>query len=56
MPVETPREVAENCTGTWRDYWPREAHDPDAAFMRCDGCGEVIMIRKGQKITLIPGK
>lgn len=55
---ETDPQVAENCTGTFQDY-----HGPidgptleDATLIRCDGCGEVNMIRNGQKTTLIPGK
>jgi len=52
---ETDPAVAENCTGTFEEFTPLEAFPDDANFIRCNGCGEVSMIRNNQRTILIPG-
>lgn len=45
------------CQGTWRDYYgPTDGPVPEGAWlMQCDGCGELVMFSRNNKITLRPG-
>lgn len=50
-------ESPTTCQGTWRVYFgPTDGQVPEGAEMlRCDGCGELAIINKGNWLTLVPG-